>query len=249
MTGRRVVTALQTSLLEYVRTPLLLVVLILVPADLVGVITSESVSKPIEIVVPSVGNVTAMLPNVIGTLTAPLAVTVVGGVLGLFVMQSARAADARLAIAGYRAPEIILARFGLLAVGCVLVVAVAEGILLTQFVPDRPWLFGVALLTAGLTYGMVGMVVGLTIDRLAGVYVMLLVPMIDFVLFQNPIGMGTETGEGLLPGHFVAKAAIDASFGSGFAIQSLAFALGYLAVLCALVSIVFYRSVTTAHAN
>lgn len=243
MTGRRTTALLASGLKQYVRTPVLLILLVILPADLVGVVTSESTEMPVEVSMTGVETVHESLPDVVGAFMGPLAAAVVSGIFGLFVMQRALDADSRLAIAGYRPLDVVLARLGLVAMASLLVTAVVVAVLTLQFVPAFLPMYAAAVLLSAVAYGMVGALLGLTIDRLAGVYVMLMLPMVDILLFQNPIKERAVAGSELLPGHYVTRAAIDAGFGNEFDAIALLAAAGYVCVLVALTTGAFHRTV------
>ncbi len=243
MRGRHVLALVGSGLRQYLRTPVLLVLLVVLPADLVGVVTHESTEMIVPVAVPGAGTVHELLPNVTGAFMGPLAAGLVGGVFGLFVMQRARAADGRLGIAGYSSLEVVLARLGLIATACLLVTAVAVGVLTIQFTPAQLTWYAVAVFLSALSFGMVGALLGLTLDGLPGVYAMLFLPLVDVLLFQNPISEQSMPGADLLPGHHVTRAAIDASFGEGFDELSLLIAVGYVCVLVAVTTGAFHRTV------
>lgn len=246
MSARRVSGLVVAGFREYVRTPILLVLLVVVPADLVGVVVRESTAMTVPITLANAGTVRVMLPDVTGAFMAPMATALVAGVFGLFVMRNALDADGRVTVAGYRSHEVVLARLGVLALACLVVTAVAVGVLLTQFRPEYPAAFAIATFLSALAYGMIGALLGLRVDWLAGVYALLFLPAVDILLFQNPIAERSLAGTELLPGHFVTTAAIDAGFGAGFDYAPLAFAAGYVALLAAATALAFRRTVRRA---
>jgi hypothetical protein len=61
------------------------------------------------------------------------------------------------------------------------------------FSPESFVLFIAATLLIGLIYGILDVIVGIALGRLGGVCVMLFAPMVDILMFQNPLA--TETHE------------------------------------------------------
>ena len=105
--------------------------------------------------------------------------------------------------------------------------------------------FATAAVLVGVTYGILGVIVGLVLGRLPGVYVMLFAPMVDILMFQNPLATASPTWTTALPGHFGTNALIDAAFVSDSGLSDLLAAGGYVLVLLSLGIVVFYRTTMT----
>lgn len=161
------------------------------------------------------------------------------GVAGLFLMATAADADARLVVAGYRAREVVLARLGLLVAIASVASAVSVGVMLTAFFPDALGWFVVGVGLTALVYGMVGVLAGVVLDRLAGVYLILFGLMIDLFVFQNPLATDAPDVARLLPGHYPLALAMEAGFTGSVEAPNLAWALAYLAGLTALATLAF----------
>jgi hypothetical protein len=230
------------GLREYARTPVLLALLTVMPVYFVGVFTVLLPASDIPVTVPGEGRQVLPVADVYGVLLVPLIAGLIGGIAGLFLMQAAREADARLVLAGYRARQVVLARFGLLAVASALATAVSLGVLAPSFVPERPLAVAAAGVLAGLTYGLVGMLVGLLAGKLAGVYAMLFVPMLDVFFLQNPTASDSAAVASFLPGDAVVELALDAGFSADVALHPLGRGLALLAVVVALAAGAFYRT-------
>ena len=226
---------------EYLRTPVLLALLVVLPAYMILHISSVTPDVPIPLAIVDGVN-TASLPDAYAVLMTPMAGALVGGIAGLFLMRMTRDADARLVLTGYRPAEVVLARFGLLGGVTAVVTLLSVAILAWQFVPEQPAWFALAVLLASLTYAMLGVLAGTVLDRLAGVYVMLFLPTLDVFLFENPSVSRTKWYAPLLPGHFAVRAVFQAGFTGGVDLAGVGWALGYLAVLVAVATVVFYRS-------
>lgn len=164
-------------------------------------------------------------------------------------MQATHETDARLAIAGYRPHQIVLARLGLLsAVGILVAVVATITLLLTGFMPDRLGWFVFATLLVALIYGLIGVLAGTVLDTLSGVYLLLFVPMIDLFLFQNPLATETPAVATYLPGHYPLALTIDAAFTGTVDIESVVWSLGVLVFLITVATAAFYRSLRSLSA-
>lgn len=226
----RTAAAFEMGLREYVRTPVLLALLGFLPAYFVYVVAQ--VVPDGEVPVPVGGaTVTADLAGVFTTMMAPMAVALVAGIAGLFLMHSAREADSRLAVAGYRAHELVAARLGLLGLVALAATAITMGVVLVTFAPDHVWWFALATILVALTYGMVGVLAGIVLDRLPGVYLLLFGPSLDVFLLQNPIAADQHAIAGVTPSHFGMELAVAAAYGSPEVGEALGYGVGYLVAL------------------
>jgi hypothetical protein len=226
---------------EYARTPVLLALLVFLPAYVVLVFQSV---VPEATVTLYLGDTTARA-GIDATLTAfmtPMAAALLAGVAGLFLMRSATAADGRLVVAGLRPHQVVLARLGLLAAVSAVATGAAVAAMWLTFQPTRPLWFVAAALVAALTYGTLGVLAGTVFTRLAGVYLLLFGPMVDMFLYQNPLAPETPAVATALPGHFPLDVAMDAAFGGSPDPGSLALSLAYLGGAAALATAAFYRS-------
>lgn len=239
----RAATAFEMGLREYARTPVLLGLLVFLPAYFVGVLVYLLPETTVPLDVPGAGTFTASSAALYGILLVPMLCGLVGGLAGLFSMLTARDADSRLVAAGYRPVAIFAGRVGLLALAGLVSAAVSLAALSIETVPESLGWFVAASVVAALTYGMVGTLAGLVVSRLAGVYLMLFVPTIDVFFFQNPLVADAHWLAAYLPGHYATKVATDAGFSASVALEPLGRAVAYLAVLTALTAGAYYRTV------
>lgn len=216
---------------EFARTPVLLALLVVLPVYIIGVfvLLVPEQTAPLSI---DGATVSVEMGAFAAAFMTPVTVAILAGIVGLFLMQSSQAADDRLRLAGYRARDLVFARFGLLVVGTGLVTAASLAVALTAVTPDLLGWFVLAAVVAGLTYGILGIVVGVVLDRLPGVYVMLFAPMLDILMFQNPLVTDAPAWTTVLPGHYATALLFDAAFTGSVDGGDLGAALGYaLAVL------------------
>lgn len=237
----RVGAALRSGLAELRRTPLLLALLVVAPAYVIYLFT---VVAPDGQALVQVGGETVRttLPTAFPAFTTPMTAALLAGIAGLFLMGTSADADARLVVAGYRAHEVVLARLGLLVAIASVATGVSVGVMLTSFSPEALGWFVVGVGLTALIYGMVGVLAGVVLDRLAGVYLILFGSMIDLFVFQNPLATDAPSVATLLPGHYPLQVAMAAGFTGSVDLTHLALTLVYLTVLTALGTAAFYTN-------
>lgn len=237
----RVTTAVEMGLREYRRTPVLLALLVFLPAYLVGLFALVAPDSPAAVHVGG-ETVRTELTTALPAFTAPMAAALVTGIAGLFLMRATADADARLVLAGYRPWQVVLARLGLLGTVSAVATVVAVAVARLFVTPAAIAWFVAAVFLTGLVYGAVGAVAGLVLGRLAGVYAILFGSMVDLFLFQNPLATDAPEVATYLPGHFPLTLAVDAAFAPGVDASAAAWSLGAVAVLTAAASLAFYRA-------
>lgn len=225
------------------RTPVLLGLLVVLPAYLVGVFTYVAPDSRVAFELEGGETVRVSLTEAFPAFTTPMVAALLAGIAGLFLIQSTADADARLVVAGYRSAEVVLARLALLAGVSALATLVAVGVMRVAFAPDRLGWFAVAVLLTALIYGTLGVLVGTLLDRLPGVYLVLFGSMIDLFLFQNPLATETPAVARIAPGHHPLRLAMDAGFSGRVALEPLAWSVAVLAVCGTLAVAAFYRSI------
>mgnify|MGYP000144457691 CR=1 FL=1 len=233
--------AFESGLREYARTPVLLALFVFLPAYLIGAFTRLVPATQAPLDVPGSGIQVVDMANVYAVFMVPLVGALVGALAGVFLVQSAREADARLVVAGARPASVLLARFGLLTVVGALVAAVSVATAATVYVPERPLVLAGATLLAALVYGLLGVLAGLVVNRLAGVYLALFGTMLDLFIVQNPMADPPEYAR-LLPGHVPVELAVDAGFSTEIARSTVGEGLAYLLVVALLTTLALHRT-------
>lgn len=239
---RRSLTAFRFGLREYLRTPVLLALIVFLPAYAVGVFAYLAPDTPAIVRLSDGAPVQVSLADAFPALTTPMAAALLTGLAGLFLVYTAADADDRLAIAGYRPHEIVLARLGLLAVIAAASTTVAVGVMLATFVPESPGWFVAATFLAAVSYGLVGVLAGTLLDRIVGVYLILFGSLVDLFLFQNPMAADSPAMAELLPGHYPLKLGVDAGFGEAIELEPVGYALVVVAALTLLSIATLYRT-------
>lgn len=241
----RVGTAFRLGVTELRRTPLLLVLLVVGPAYVIYVFTLVAPDGP-AIVHLGEKTVRTTLPKAFPAFTTPMTAALLAGIAGPFLMQTAETADARLVVAGYRASQVVLARLGLVVGVALIATGVSVGVMLTAFQPERLGWFVLGTVLTALIYGMVGLLVGVLLNRLLGVYLILFGSMIDLFIFQNPLATDPPATATVLPGHYPLRLAIEAGFTGNIALGDVGWTLAYLTVLTGLAILGFYREMEVA---
>lgn len=238
-TVRRIGAALASGARQYRRTPVLLALVVGLPAYAILVFAAV-VPDSTAVVTIAGERISTSLGELVAAFMTPMTAALLTAIAGLFLMESATT-DGRLVVAGYRSVEIVLARLGLLAIVSAAASAVALAVMSTTFTPERFVPFAAAVWLGALVYGMAGILVGTTLDRLPGIYLLLFGSMIDLFLFQNPLATEQRDLAVLLPGHYPMDAAMDAAFAG--TVDAGTFGLGVLvlAVLTGLGTLGFYR--------
>jgi ABC-2 type transport system permease protein len=236
-----ITAATVASIREYVRTPVLLAILLVAPAYLVGLFGYLAPDTPIQITVPGSGLVAVPLADQLVVLGVVLSSALVGGLVGLFVVQSAADADGRLTIAGFEPASLFLARVLLLCLAGTATVTVSMVVAVLLFSPENVVAMAAAAWFTAVTYGMVGVVVGSLVDKLPGVWVLIFTPLLDIVLFQNPLATETKTLATVLPAYSPMRLATDAAFGVGVQSHLATSSTMYLLVTMGVAALLYHR--------
>jgi hypothetical protein len=226
-TGRRshhssgqLATALRFGLVDLRRNPVLLVLLVIVPVLFVLLAEITTPARDLVLTVVEDGasrTVSFWFPEVhAGTMT-PIAIASLAALAGMFVVIDAAAGDGRLRLAGYRAGVVVSARLGVVAVAVVVITAAAVAITATVFDAAQWAGYAGANLLLGMTYALVGVIIGPLFGRVAGVFIAFLVPFLDLGIAQSPMLRPVpEQWANLLPGYGWTKVLTDTGLTAHF---------------------------------
>ena len=242
----RVATATRLVFREQRRRPLLVVLLVVLPFFFITRAIAQTEELPRAIGLPGGGSVVTTMRDIHGADMAAITIAFLAGLVGMFTMQSARQADRRLVIAGFRPAEALAPRVLVVAAATALVVAVSLGVTALSFTPElwAPFIDGNALV--GLIYAQLGAVAGAAVGKVGATYLVLFGAMLDLGIVQNPMfGSGEPPGWGVaLPGYGPGRVIVDAAFSSEFhAWGALALGLAWVVVLFVAVIVVLGRVV------
>jgi hypothetical protein len=244
----RALTATSMALRDQLRRPLVLILLVLVPAYVITRSIAETLPTPRTIGLPQGVTVTTTMKELHGAGMGGLAIAFCAAVVGVFVMQSALQGDRRLVVAGYRPGETLIARLVVLGTATALVVTVAAVTTAANFTPATWAPFLAALILLGLIFGLIGALAGAVLDRLAATYLMLFLVMVDVGVVQTPMFHETPGRLAwLLPSYGPSRVMYDGAFSETFhATGALVIGLSWLAALGIVVCVVLRRAVGQA---
>jgi hypothetical protein len=242
--GERLLTATAMALRDERRRPLLLILLVLLPAYVItrSIAITEATPKLVEL--PGDEVIASTMKDIHGAVMAGNVIAFVAGLVGVFVMQSALQGDRRLVVAGYSPGEAIGARLVVVVAATMLVVAVSAIFTAISFSVASwiPFLAGLTLI--GFIYAAIGALLGAILDKLAATYLILFLAMTDLGIVQNPM-FGSPRGWAIvLPGYGPNQIMIEGAFSNSFhAAGDLLLSLGWVAALTAAVLVVLRRAV------
>jgi len=209
----QLLTALRFGLVDLGRNPVLLVLLVIVPAAFVLLPTATTPARPIAVTVTEDG-VTARqpfwFPDIHGGIMAPIVIGALAVLVGMFVVVDAAVGDRRLRLAGYRVGVVLAARIGVVAFAAIVITVATLAVTATVF-DAKQWAgYAGANLLVAATYALIGVIIGPLLGKVAGVFVAFLIPFLDLGIIQSPI-MRPEPQQWahFLPGYGVTKVVFD----------------------------------------
>jgi hypothetical protein len=241
----RALTATTMAFRDQLRRPLVLILLVLVPAYVITRSIAETLPTPRRIGLPDGVWVTTTMKELHGAGMGGFAIAFCAAVVGVFVMHSALQGDRRLVVAGYRPGETVIPRLMVLVAATALVVTVAAVTTALNFTPASWAPFLAALVLLGLIYAGIGALAGAVLDKLAATYLILFLVMVDVGVVQTPMFHETPGRFAwLLPSYGPSRVMYDGAFSQTFhAAGALAIGLGWLAALSVAVYVVLRRAV------
>lgn len=241
----RTLTATAMAFRDQRRRPLVLILLVIIPAYVITKSVAETQPTPRQIGLPGGVWITTTMKALHGPEMAKMSVAFVAALVGVFVMQSAVQGDRRLVLAGFRPRETVLARLAVLTAATALVVSVSAAVTAVSFTPASwPLLIGALALT-GLIYAAIGALAGALLDKLPATYLILFLVMTDLGVVQSSMFHATPAqGAVLLPGYAPTRVLLDGAFSHTFhASGALLLALGWTAALGLAVYVALSRAV------
>jgi lysylphosphatidylglycerol synthetase-like protein (DUF2156 family) len=245
----RVAVATRLGFREQARRPLLLVLLVGLPFFFITRAIAQTERLPRAIGLPGGGTIATNMRDIHGATMATITIAFLAGLCGVFIMQSAREADRRLVVAGFKPVQAIAPRLLVLAAATALVVVVSLLVTGLSFSPEQWGWFALGNALVGLIYAALGALAGAAVGRLGATYLLLFGAMLDLGIVQSPMfGSGTPPRWAvLLPGYGPGRVVIDAGFSPGFhAWAELALGVGWTIALGFLVALLLGRMVGTS---
>src|SRR5215207_2505839 len=154
--ARRILLAAQLDGRDLLRRPLILVLLVITPFFFISRAIANTEPLPRIVGLANGTTVTTTMQAIHGADMTVIAVAFLAGLVGVFIMASARQADGRLARAGFGASETVLARLSILVLCTLLVVIVSLATTARDFQPRHWGLFAIGNLVIGLTFAGLG---------------------------------------------------------------------------------------------
>jgi hypothetical protein len=246
-------TGLRYAWREYRRNIALWVLLVGLPLVFISlsIAVTPDDPAPVELVENGVRDVSILsMTDVHGAIMVPITVAFLAGLAGLFVVLGSAEGDRRLVLAGFRPREVLVARLGVIFIAAVLVTAVPLAATAASFQPQAWLTFGLATLAVGLTYAMIGVIVGPLVGRMGGLFLMFLLPFLDVGLAQNVMfDAAPPSWAAWMPAHGAVKVLIDGAFTQGFdESSSLLLTAAWLVGITAVAAVVFKRTAAPAKA-
>ncbi|MDP4014639.1 MAG: ABC transporter permease [Candidatus Nanopelagicales bacterium] len=240
----QMVAATALGIRNWRRNPILWILLIVVPT--VFIVLSEFIT-PSELVPMTVteGGIdkTEMvdIANIHAATMAPIAVSSLAMLAGVFVVLDARSADQRLNLAGLRTGALLSARLAVVGLAVLLSTFVALAVTAALFRPPQWLSYALANLLLAMTFGLLGVLAGPVFGRISGAFIAFLVPFIDLGMSQSPMLRGTPPDWAqYLPGYAGMRILIDAAVTDSFdEARNLLLALGWIAALLVASVLVF----------
>jgi hypothetical protein len=240
----RTAAGLWAAVLDYRRDRVLWALVVMVPALFVALGATQTPTKLMPVaLLAGARHVTAMLSlrQIHAGEMAAIASALLAGVAGLFVVTGSADGDRRLVLAGFRPRQVLAGHLGVIAAAAAITTTVSLTVSAVFFSP-RLWPeYAAANLLIALTYAMVGVLLGPLVGRLGGLYLLLLLSIVDVgygqtVMFHpNPPGWGA-----FLPARGAGRLMLDGAFTTGFEQYAhLLLALAWLAVLSGAALITF----------
>ncbi|MBY0396431.1 MAG: ABC transporter permease, partial [Thermoleophilia bacterium] len=187
---------------------------------------------------------TVPMPDLHVATMGTLAIAALSGLAGVFVACDAGEADRRLAVAGFRSGELLLARGVVVATAALLVTAVSLGVTALVLRPERWGAYVAANLLIAAAYAALGVLLGPPAGRIGGLYLVFLIPFVDLGIGQSPMLRPEPPGWAeLLPGYGASRLLVDAAFTAEFSEpRGVVIALAWVAALAGLAAAVLRRA-------
>lgn len=250
MIRTRTLYAARLAFVEQLRRPLLIIFLVALPFFFISRAIAVTLPIPRVVGLPGGGSAPTTMRLIHGAVMASITVAFLAGLWGAFTMASARAADRRLVVAGFRPFETIAARLSVVLGAALVVVLISVAVTALSFTPVS-WIWFVAgTLMVALEYGAIGALAGATVGKLPAANLMFFLPMIDAGIVQNPMfGSGTPPRWAeLFPAYAPMRVVVSAAFApQQYAGADLLLSLGWLAGLALAVCLVLRRAIGSSN--
>jgi hypothetical protein len=142
------------------------------------------------------------------------AVTLIVGFLMFSVTYRSGRFDRRLVAAGYPRPHLLAAKVTALTASSVVVAAYTTAVVWIYWHPQQPWLFALGMFTAAITYGGIGIALGVLLrGELEGMFAIIMISLIDVGL-ESPVVNASSDND--LVRYLPMYGSMQAGVGAGF---------------------------------
>jgi len=185
--------AVRAGLTDWGRDRVLWILLAAVPAVFIVFATALAPGSRIRLTLDEDGHqVTKVINLAFGAgvhpaFMAPVAITSLAVLAGMFIILDSRTADRRLVLAGERPGALLAGRLTLVAVAALLATGVSLAVDATVANIAQWGGYIVASALLALTYALIGVILAPLFGRVAGVLVAFLVPFLDLGIAQDPM--------------------------------------------------------------
>ena len=250
MSLARTRTATRMGLLDQIRRPLLLVMLVVIPIIFVSWGAKATAQTARTLTLPDGSTVDSDMREIMTVIDVPIAITFLAGLVGVFVVTSALESDRRLVVAGYTPGEAITPRLLVLGIAVLVVTLVSLVVMAFSFTPTlwAPFVLGNVL--AGIEYGAIGALAGALMGRLGAVYFIFFLPNVDIGIAQDPLFFNgdPQPWARAFPGYGPTRMIVEASFANDWStVGALLPALAWCLALGAALVLLLRRTVAPRH--
>ncbi len=190
------------------------------------------------------GNAVTLDANRLAMISGALnAVTLIVGFMMFSAVRRSSDFDRRLVLAGYTRSALLVAKLVALALASAVVSLYATVVLLLFWAPEHVLPFYLSLTLSGLTYGGIGILLGVLFrTELAGMFLIIMISLVD-VMVQNPIiAPSSRSGAvSLLPTYGAMQNAVGAAFTGALSAGYFLLGLLWLAGASVIGLMVFHR--------
>jgi ABC-2 type transport system permease protein len=202
VSARRLAVAGVLALRELGRDRMAVFFLFFIPGFFLGITRLITPDLPLLVPLASVEGEPTLFVSQRAAMMTFVAAGVVGflaSFAGMSLVRRASELDRRLALCGYRAPELLLAKLAVLAPVVALVAAFVAALLAAAVSPERPGVMLGGLLLQGLVYGGWGLLVGALLRReLAAVLAITVLANLDAGWLQTPVFYATAENKAFI---------------------------------------------------
>ena len=170
------------------------------------------------------------------------AVTLIVGFLMFSVTYRSGPFDRRLVAAGYPRPHLLAAKVTALTASSVVVAAYTSLVVFAYWRPEQLWLFALGMFTAAITYGGIGIVLGVLLrGELEGMFAIIMISLIDVGLESPVVNAGSDNDlVRFLPMYGSMQAGVGAGFTRNVPWQQLAAVPAWWAV-CSVIGLIAFH--------